>query len=301
MFFLNKNKNKNKYNRYEFEKIYKIFLKLKKKKKIYLGVTVGRSGLKWLLEILKTHKGITGGGERNVNSESFFRYSQYHSLNIDQTPLLNNIIYETLVDWQENDISFQLSPYFSHSLNYLIYSLKPNGIIWGINDPFFTMQSFYNKGWYSENLYLKKDLKKSYGLSVHDNFRTNHFFGRIAPKGNFFSKWLGMTRVGKISWFINETTKRIYKDLKKFKKNKIFYFVLEKHDQNYEFYEKLMRWMKCEQRISKKNFLKLKYKGSYIYSSFENKKKILSKKEKKEFISLNQEYIEIYKKIKNEI
>ena len=62
--------------------------------------------------------------ERNVNSESFFRYSQYHSLNIDQTPLLNNIIYETLVDWQENDISFQLSPYFSHSLNYLIYSLN---------------------------------------------------------------------------------------------------------------------------------------------------------------------------------
>ena len=71
MFFLNKNKNKNKYNRYEFEKNYKIFLKLKKKKKIYLGVTVGRSGLKWLLEILKSHKGITGGGKEMLTLNLF--------------------------------------------------------------------------------------------------------------------------------------------------------------------------------------------------------------------------------------
>ena len=62
-----------------------------------------------------------------------------------------------------------------------------------------------------------------------------------------------------------------------------------------------MNWMKYDQRISERNFLKLKFKGSYIYSSFENKKKILSKKEKKEFISLSKEYMKIYDKIKNEI
>ena len=131
---------------------------------------------------MKSHKGITGGG-KDVNSESFFRYSQYHSLNIDQTPLLNNIIYETLVDWQENDISFQLSPYFSHSLNYLIYSLNQTNYL-GINDPFFTMQSFYNKGWYSENLYLKKDLKKAMDYQ-YMIILEQIIFWKNRSKGNF--------------------------------------------------------------------------------------------------------------------
>ena len=165
IFFKKKRYENTKYKRYDFEKNYKTFLKLKKKKKIVLGVTVGRSGLKWVLEILRAHKNIEGGGERNANTESFFRYTQFNNLKVDQTPLLNNIIFETLVDWEENDISFQLSPYFSHSLNFLIKYLNPDGIIWGINDPFFTLQSFYNKGWYKENFYLKK--KKTIKFMVY--------------------------------------------------------------------------------------------------------------------------------------
>ncbi|MDC0044217.1 hypothetical protein OAJ03_04915 [Candidatus Pelagibacter sp.] len=300
IFFTKTNKNKsNKYSRYDIEKNYKEFLKLKKHKKIFLGVTVGRSGLKWVLEILRLHEGIDGGGERNANTESFFRYSQHNKLNIDQTPLLNHIVYETLVDWENNNISFQLSPYFSHSIKFLINKIKPDGIIWGINDPFFTMQSFYNKGWYKEDFYFKKNPKQNYGLSVPDDIRINHFFGRIAPKGSFFNKWIKMTRVGKIAWFINETTKIIFKELNSYNKKKTFYFVLEKDDQNYDFYLKLMDWMKIKKKINKNKFMKIKFKGSYIYSSSENKSIQLSNKEKKEFYSLIKDYDKIYTKILN--
>lgn len=286
-----------KLNRYDFDKNLKIFLKLKKKKKIILGVTVGRSGLKWVLEILKSHKNFEGGGERNANTESFFRFAQYNNLNIDQTPLLNNIIFETLVDWEKNDISFQLSPYFSHSLNFLIKNLEPDGIIWGINEPFFTLQSFFNKNWYKENLYLKKEKKKKYGLSLTDDVRINHFFGRLAPRGNYFYKWLKFTRVGKIAWFINETTLSIFKHLKNYPKDKLFYFILNKDDQNYNFYLKLSSWLNIDKKLRQKDFLKIKFKNDTGYHKSENRKLTLSRNEKKEFILLTRDYTKIYKEI----
>ena len=66
LFFKKKNRYSNsKFKRYDFRNNLETFLKLKKRKKLILGVTVGRSGLKWVLEILRAHKNIEGGGERN--------------------------------------------------------------------------------------------------------------------------------------------------------------------------------------------------------------------------------------------
>ena len=298
LFFKKKNRYSNsKFKRYDFRNNLETFLKLKKRKKLILGVTVGRSGLKWVLEILRAHKNIEGGGERNANSESFFRYTQYNNLKVDQTPLINNIIFETLVDWEENDISFQLSPYFSHSLSLLIKSLKPDGIIWGINDPLFTLQSFYNKGWYKGNFYLKTEKKKTYGLSITDDLRINHFFGRLAPKKDYFFKWKKFTRVGKISWFIDETTYTIYKQLKNYPKKKLFYFILKEHDQNYNFYLKLTSWLNIKNKLKKNQFLNIKYKNETGYHKSENKKLFLTRKEKIEFLFLTKNYNKIFQKI----
>mgnify|MGYP001502246750 CR=1 FL=1 len=106
--FLKKKKYVEKIERYDFESNFKKFKKLRKKKKLIMGVTVGRSGMTWVLEILKAHSKIYGGGERNSTCESFYRYANHNKLDIDQSALLNSIICETINDWKNNDISFQL-------------------------------------------------------------------------------------------------------------------------------------------------------------------------------------------------
>ena len=68
--FLNKNKNKNKYNRYEFEKNYKIFLKLKKKKDLFRCYR-WKIGVKVVIRNFEESQRYNWWRERNVNSESF--------------------------------------------------------------------------------------------------------------------------------------------------------------------------------------------------------------------------------------
>jgi len=282
--------------RYNFLKNLKKFKKLKKNKKLIIGVTVGRSGMKWVLEILKAHKNIYGGGERNSTCESFFRYAKHNRLNVDETALLNSIICETLNDWKQNDISFQLSPYFSHSLDSIEKNLNPDGYIWGINDAQFTIQSFYNKGWYYPDYNFTSGSKVP-GFSLSDRVQPNHFFGRIVPKGKYYKTWLKLTRIGKISWYVNLTNKIIYNSLKQINDKKIFIFILNKGDQNYKFYLKLIKWLKIKKKIDLKKFLKIKFMDKTMFRAIENKKKNFSNKEKNEMKFLTKDFNKIYEKV----
>ncbi len=282
-------------DRYDFARNLKKFKKLRKRKKLIMGVTVGRSGMTWVLEILKAHQNIYGGGERNSTCESFFRYAKHNRLNVDETALLNSIISETLNDWKKNNISFQLSPYFSHCIDLIEKNLSPDGYIWGINEVKFTVQSFYNKGWYYPD-YNFSNGRKTPGFSLSDSVKPSHFFGRIVPKGKYYNSWLKLTRIGKISWYVNFTNKVIYNSLKKINNNKIFIFVLKKGDQNYNFYLKLAKWLGIKKKLDLKSFLKIKFMKKTMFKSIENKKKNLTQKETKEIKILTKNFIKTYEK-----
>ena len=45
-------------------------------KRLFLGVTSGRSGMKWFCDLVTTHNDVSGGGERDA-AESFYRYVSY--------------------------------------------------------------------------------------------------------------------------------------------------------------------------------------------------------------------------------
>ena len=261
-----------------------------------MGVTVGRSGMTWVLEILKAHSKIYGGGERNSTCESFYRYANHNKLDIDQSALLNSIICETINDWKNNDISFQLSPYFSHSINLIDKFLIPDGYIWGINESSFTVQSFYNKGWYEPDYNISTFNNKP-GFSLTDSTKPSHFFGRIVPADNFYKKWFKLSRIGKISWYVNYINKTIHNSLKKINENKKFVFVLKKGDQNYNFYLKLAEWLNIKEELTLKKFLNIKFIKSTMYNTFENRKKRFNRKEGKEMKHYLREYNKIYKKI----
>ncbi len=296
--FFNKNKNFENTSRYDFKFNLKKFNKLKKNKKLIMGVTVGRSGMKWVLEILKAHNRIYGGGERNKTCESFFRYANHNKLKIDQTALLNSIIYETINDWENNDISFQLSPYFSHSIDLINKFLKPDGYIWGTNNFLFTVQSFYNKNWYNPD-YNMYSIKNIPGFSLNDALQPSHFFGRIAPIDYVNKKWNNLSRPGKIAWYINYTNQTIYNSLKKIDKKKKFVFILKKGDQNYEFYLKLREWLKLKEKLPIKKFLKIKYQKSTEFHIKENKVKKFNSSEMKDMKPFMANYNKIYHNIYN--
>jgi hypothetical protein len=294
--FLNKKKNTKTKSRYDFLINLKKFKKLKKKKKLIIGTTVGRSGMKWVLSILEAHDKIYGGGERNSTCESFHRYAVHNKLNIDQSALLNSIICETISDWKDNEISFQLSPYFSHSINLIDKFLKPDGYIWGINEFSFTVESFYNKGWYNPD-YNISNFKKTPAFALTDNLKPSHFFGRIAPIDDINKKWSKLSRVGKISWYVNHTNKIIYNSLKKVNKKKKFLFVLKKADQNYDFYLKLAEWLNLKDKLTLKKFLSIKFNNTTKYFANENKKNKLNKVELQEMKTYQNKYNKIYNKI----
>jgi len=310
--FLQKNKNLEDASRYNFKVNLKKFNKLKKTKKLIIGVTVGRSGMKWVLNILEAHKNVygAGGGERNSTCESFYRYAIHNKFNVDQSALLNSIICETINDWKNHEVSFQLSPYFSHSINLIDQILKPDGYIWGVNNFKFTVQSFYNKNWYSPDYNISRS-KKIPGFSLTDLEKPSHYFGRIVPSNKFYNKWKNLTRIGKIAWYVNYTNKIIYNSLKKINKKKKFLFILDKGDQNYNFYLRLAEWANLKNKLSKNNFLKIKFKKpsrigvkphvSPSYNAYENKIKKYNKKEIKEMSPFLKEYNKIYNILLNSI
>lgn len=233
------------------------YKKIKKKKNLILIITIGRSGSRWLLNIFKSHKNeFSGATERDVIYESFYHYSSYYNLKIDQKPFLINLKNRILEDWSKSRTSVICSPYYVFGLKKLIKEIKPNKIIFCLNDPIFTANSFLNKGWYKDSLTFAKNFKVI-GLQPYFYNSISRYFGRIIPSGKKFNNWNKLSRIGKIGWYMNLTTKSVYEVLSKQKKN-IFIFNLNKSDQNYEFYLSLRKKFNIRHKLSKKNFLNLK-------------------------------------------
>jgi len=120
-----------------------------------------------------------------------------------------------------------------------------------------------------------------------------------------------LTRIGKIAWYVNYTNKIIYNSLNKINKKKKFLFILDKGDQNYNFYLRLAEWINVKNKLSKNNFLRIKFKKpgrigvkrnvSPSYNAYENKIKKYNKKEIKEMSPFLKEYNKIYNKLLNSI
>lgn len=277
---------------FDKEKTDKEFKKIKKNKKLIINVTIGRSGSRWLNNIIMSDKKFRGGVERDSFYESFYHFSKYNRLNINYENFYSLIKFRVLEDWKKADNSVICSPYFVFGLEELIAHLKPNLIIICLNDPYFTANSFYRKGMYDED--DKKNYKIPFPIMNENNF--NRFFGRVYPVSK---KWLTLTRIGKIGWYMNETIKSIQFQLKKNKTKKLL-FELSKADQNYNFYQDLVGKIGIKNKINENDFLKIKQK-SLTRGSTDNQFNnydcsFWSKKDHKQFKDNTKFYFSFYKK-----
>lgn len=283
-------------NKKEYDNLYKTSQEINKayenmdrnQKKLVLGVTSGRSGMKWVYEIFRHHENADGGGERNVEAEAFWRYVHFNNLPIDLSGVIEVTKREILLDWIESDISITVSPYFSHNFLKLVEELKVDYVIWGITDPKFTVTSFYNKGWYKENI-IYHDINKVVGYQFNESW--SHFLGRIVPSGEEYKKWNKLTRIGRISWFVNMIHYEIYKQIQQLPKEMIYVFKLADADQNYEYYKKMANFFGLQPLMNESDFLSLKKLAA---KSSENRVKRWTEQEEIEFLEETKELRKIY-------
>ncbi len=294
--FYNKNTIQIDYNQ-TYESISKKYNIKKRKKKLIINITIGRSGSRWLTKIFTEHQNeFNGGTERDVLRESFYHYCNYYKLKIDDAPFFYQLKSQILEDWRNSDSSIICSPYFTFGLKKIIKELKPDYLILSLNEPFFTANSFYNKGMFKNTLISSKNCEIT-GLQQYYNNDISHYFGRVTPVGKNFKAWYKKSSRLKIAWYMNTTIKSIYSQIKN---EKIYLFNLKKADQNYKFYLNLRNIFKIKKKLSKSDFMKIK-KKSLLRGSNDNKfnnKNINSWKNKeiKSFSKIANFYFKLYKK-----
>lgn len=265
-------------------------------KKLILCVLAGRSGTRLLGDIFNVHANATGITERYFEAESMYRYIKYNKLPVDTSGIITLIKKGIVDDWNRGDIAFVNSPFFSHGVKELYDLLRPSRIIFAIGDPKFTVQSMYNKGFF-EHHYIKKDPNLALGFqpAFPQKWYWLYLFARLVPNGEFYNTWLGLTRVGKVSWFGNKMNMDIWEQLEQIPKEKIFIFNLKEAKVNYyEYYKNIAHEFGLSPILSKKEIDKLEKKG---VKPWHNKEHIWSAKENEEFKEYTKDWYELYGKI----
>ena len=95
---------------------------------------------------------------------------------------------DIITDWKNSDISYVTSPFLSHDIPYICDQLSPNSIVWCVNDPRFTVNSFDNKGWYSYDSVRGND-NYYIGIQPWNKVNLNRSFARIIPNDEFYNTW----------------------------------------------------------------------------------------------------------------
>lgn len=269
---------------------------LKAGKKLILCVLAGRSGTRLLGDIFDAHDNATGITERYFEAESMYRYIKYNNLPIDTAGILTLIKHGIVEDWKKADIAFVNSPFFSHGVVELYEKLQPSRIIFAINEPEFTVQSMYNKGFF-EHYYMRSDptLANGFQPNFPQQWYWLYTFARLVPNGEFYNTWINLTRVGKVSWFGNKMNMDIWKQLEQIPKDKVFVFILKQAKENYyEYYKHIAKEFGLAPLLSEKQISTLEKKG---VKKWHNKERVWSEKERTEFELYTKEWHELYQRL----
>jgi hypothetical protein len=278
----------------EFLNKYKEY-KNKHNKQLILIVTVGRSGTRWLSEIFNSHNSVEGSCEPENFAELFYRYVKWNDLPIDLTGVYNLIANKAFTDWKKADLSVIASPGLSIDFLDIMKQLEVDKIIWGVNDAKFTITSFYNKGWYDNEICIQNP-NLAVGLQPFFRTKETRSLGRLIPKGDSFYEWKKLTQIGKISWFYSMYNMKIFEQIEKIDRQKVWIFKLEEADQNYEYYLSMVLNFNLTPTLTEEEFLALKKE---MANDQQNKQKEWDLKETEEFEHYIKEFHEIYDGLKN--
>ena len=284
-----KTKPNNIYLNFHSEKIQEIYSSRKNNKTLFLQTQVGRGGAKWIMDIINSIGKVRAYGERNPYEESYFRYCNSHRIKDFNEDFLNLLKSEIISDWERENISYVSSPYFSHGIEYLTKKLNPQKLIILVPSADRLMNSFYNKGWFKDNISIELDQfsKKKEKLG-------NHFYGRLINLDINKENFNKLSQVGRITLFMSKCIEVIYHQLNRIDKIDILIFRLDDADQNYKYCKNFIQKLGLNLDLNEQEFLKYKKRTA---SYHENRKPFLSDKEKNEI----KKFVDQYQFIENKI
>jgi hypothetical protein len=240
----------------------------KKSQKLVFATQVGRGGGKWVSDILNAHENIRAYGERNRNEESIYRYCKSYDLKINYDNFYNMLMVEALEDWKDNYISYISSPYFSFGIQEMVQKMDPDFFVILLNDKYRSLNSFYNKGWFSESTKFSFDGSKPPFPVFQGSLEVNHFFGRYINFNLSSDEFNSKSRIEKIGYYLQCSMDSIYSMVTSSKdKTKFISIYLPHVDQNYKFYSNLTNVFSLQEALSEKKFLQFKKRTS---AKFEN-------------------------------
>ncbi len=265
-------------------------------KRLILGTLAARSGTRLLGDVIDAHDNATGITERYFEAESMYRYIKYNKLPIDTEGIIALIKKGIVDDWKKGDIAFVNSPFFSHGIKELYERLKPARVLFGINDPEFTVQSIYNKGFFTHH-YIRgnKDLALGFQPAFDQKWYWLYLFARLVPNGDFYEEWMKLTRIGKIAWWGAMVNREIWNQLEEIPEEKIFIFKLNEARKNYyEYYVKIAKEFGLSPILNRKKIASIEKKG---VKSSHNKEHKWSQKEREEFELYSKDWKDLYNKL----
>ena len=167
--------------------------------RVSFAVGTGRCGTHFIAELLSKEPSVHAVHERAPMRDAFWRYATWYGLPVDPEGVLRSREREICDDLSEHAHSFEASAYLSLNLLDLHRRFDARFVVL-VRDPAEVVNSFWTKGWYPSP-YVQSD--SGLALGHQDTPRPHHTFARLAPRGDAFGRWNGLTRVGKIAWFWN--------------------------------------------------------------------------------------------------
>lgn len=208
----------------------------------------GQCGESFVCNILKNNDKISAFDETKKLSNSFYKFSKYNQLPIDEGPFFNRYKNDIIKENKKKKIRLESSSYLSFHLG-SFYEKYNSKLIILMRNPYDVAIDLEKKGWYKKK-YYKENANKIIGYQgISNNLHENHHnFSRICPKGKYFYEWNKLDPLLKIKWFWNETYRLIFKDLKKVPKENYKIIKIEEFD--YSMYLELCRWLLIKPNLS---------------------------------------------------
>jgi hypothetical protein len=200
------------------------------------AVGTGRCGTHFLCEVLGSDPGIFSLHTHNAEADSFARYCIWNELPVDMEAYLQD--YQRRVDQatSHRQILFEANPYLALSIP-LIRKRFNAKFIFIVRGPEGVVNSHVDKGWYETSPIVgNPDL----ALGFQPGALTSLTFGRIIPRGEEYSRWEKLTRVGKLAWMWNTVNQRIWDDYSRLPEGDREFVKLE--DLDYDRYVQLHRF-----------------------------------------------------------
>lgn len=160
-------------------------------------VGTGRCGTTFLAQVAGHEPDVAASHERLRLGATFHMFHKWHRLPIDSEGFLLDREEAIRRDLAERAFSFECSALLSHSLEELHERFQARFVLL-VRHPAETVASFAVRGWF-----LKPCARRDPTLppSYREGEEPRHFLGRNIPHGDDFTRWLGLTQIGKLAWF----------------------------------------------------------------------------------------------------